>query len=264
MPPKRWLNSFDNDDNSQYWGNHKDWDLLYLGHCGDYFNEITEEGLGPPVRPLTWKGVEHIIYKDPSMLDLSELHPFTQALFNALRMPTHARAFHRSLYPLCSFGYAVTRSAAESLLRDLAPPKLVPNSPRAFDVALLHACSRGSKIPSSASWSGLATYRSKIWRGGQLNTGLYCWTLNSELFHHMPGDSEIAKIGERVGEVHGLPPVDHAGQSQVISRNESTNIGCGFWSGDFAFHNGDTERLELLRKEVAQKGRCLKHGRDIL
>jgi hypothetical protein len=35
-------------DRIQYRGNHNAWDLLYLGHCGDYFNAISRRG-----RPTT-------------------------------------------------------------------------------------------------------------------------------------------------------------------------------------------------------------------
>ena len=80
----------------------------------------------------------------------------------------------------------------------------------------------------------------------------------------MPGDSQIAQIGQAMGENHGIPPVDLAGQTQVVYRNETTNIGCGFWSGAFAFEDGDTKRLKFLQEEVGRKGRCLKEGRDTL
>jgi hypothetical protein len=80
----------------------------------------------------------------------------------------------------------------------------------------------------------------------------------------MPGESEIANVGKTMGEEsgQGLPPVDWAGQAQAVLRNETTNIECGFWSGGFAFDEGDEERLRVLREEVGRKGRCLKDGRD--
>ena len=78
----------------------------------------------------------------------------------------------------------------------------------------------------------------------------------------MPGKSQIAQIGEQNGEDHGVPPVDRVGQPQIEYRNETTNIGCGFWSGAFAFEDNDVERLRFLQEEVGRKGRCLKEGRD--
>lgn len=78
----------------------------------------------------------------------------------------------------------------------------------------------------------------------------------------MPGHSEIAEIGARAGEKEaGIPPVDLAGQAQVIYRNETTNIDCGFWSGAFAFDDNDTDELRTLQERVGRQGRCLKDGR---
>jgi len=88
--------------------------------------------------------------------------------------------------------------------------------------------------------------------------GLKCYTLNPEIFHHMPGDSLI-KIQENKTQA-ALPPVDAAGLNQTLERNESSNIGCGFWSGAFDFGD-DQNRLEMLKEEVGRKGHCLKPGR---
>lgn len=79
----------------------------------------------------------------------------------------------------------------------------------------------------------------------------------------MPGESQIAKIGEALGENPGIPPVDLAGQLQLATRQETTNIGCGFWGGHFKFADGDTARLRFLQEEVAKKGKCLKNGKDM-
>ena len=178
-------------------------------------------------------------------------------------MPAHSRVFHRSKFPLCSFGYAVTRPAAERLLNDLAPPKIRENGPRAFDVSLLHACNKGSGTPSpTTSWRNPKPYSEPNSSHKYASPGLRCWTLNSELFHHMPGQSEIAGIDARTGEkVAGIPPVDLAGQAQVINRNETSNIDCGFWSGAFAFDENDTNQLHTLQEKVGRKGQCLKEGR---
>ncbi|PVI05268.1 glycosyltransferase family 25 protein [Periconia macrospinosa] len=245
-----------------YWGDHRQWDLLYLGHCGDYFNQITEDGEVPGDTSYDLSGSRHITYNDPTLPTRSDLHPFTQSLFNTLRLPAHSRIFHRSKFPLCSFGYAVTRPAAERLLNDLATPKLSEGGPRAFDVALLDACHAGSKTPSPTPWRNPYPHPNPMLRHKYASPGLRCWTLNSELFHHMPGSSQIAEIGWEIGEEHGIPPVDLAGQAQVVYRNESTNIGCGFWSRGFAFDDADHQRLEWLQEEVGRRGRCLKYDRE--
>ncbi|KAF2470170.1 uncharacterized protein BDR25DRAFT_262893 [Lindgomyces ingoldianus] len=266
LPPAKSFSPFSRTDanHTQYWGNPKSWDLLYLGHCGDYFNEVTYEGLVPTEKGFNLTDLPHVLYNDPSLPVKSDLHPFTQSLFDALKIPEHTRAFHRSKFPLCTFGYAVTRPAAERLLTDLAPARLRPKGPRAFDVALLHACSKGSKTPSPTPKKNPKPYPDPALRHKYASPGLRCWTLNSELFHHMPGDSQIAQISETMGQKVGIPPVDLAGQNQVIYRNETSNIGCGFWGGAFSFGDDDTERLQFLQDEVGRKGKCLKEGRDSL
>ncbi|KAF9738971.1 hypothetical protein PMIN06_007764 [Paraphaeosphaeria minitans] len=259
MPPERSLSPLGRlpQNRTQYWGDFRAWDLLYLGHCGDYFNRVTYEGLDFDSKLFTLNDVPHLTYHDPTMPARSKLHPFTQHLLSILNVPEHGRALHRSKFPLCSFAYAVTRPAAKLLLTALAPPKLKPEGPRAFDVALLHACMKGAREtnPITTRWANPPSHPDR---------GLRCWTLNSELFHHVPGESEIAKIGKEHGEDsgQGLSPVDWAGQAQAKWRNETTNIGCGFWSGDFAFKEGDTERLEFLREHVGKEGKCLKESRD--
>ena len=246
-----------------YWGDPNSWDLLYLGHCGDYFNEITYDGPVPADKPFNLTDLPHVLYKDPSLPDLDDLHPFTQSLFGTLAIPPHSRAFHRSKFPLCSFGYAVTRPTAERLLTDLAPPKLRPDGPRAFDVALLHACLQGSKTPSPTPPKNPNPHPDPKLRHKYASPGLRCWTVNSELFHHMPGASQIAQIEEIMGETLGIPPVDLAGQNQIAIRNETSNIGCGFWSGDFSYGDGDDKRLAFLQEEVGRQGKCLKNGRTM-
>ncbi|KAF2182018.1 glycosyltransferase family 25 protein [Zopfia rhizophila CBS 207.26] len=266
LPPAKSFSPFAKTDanHTQYWGDPTSWDLLYLGHCGDYFNEVTYDGLKQTQHPDDLADLPHALYNDPSLPVKSDLHPFTASLFDALKIPDHTRAFHRSKFPLCTFGYAVSRAAAERLLTDLAPPKLQPKGPTAFDVAILHACSQGAKTPSPTPRKNPHPHPDPKLRTKYASPGLRCWTLNSELFHHMPGDSEIAQITEATGGSKvGIPPVDLAGQTQVIIRNETSNIGCGFWGGAFSFNDNDKEQLEFLQEEVGRKGRCLKEGREL-
>ncbi|CBX98773.1 hypothetical protein IAQ61_007610 [Plenodomus lingam] len=264
LPPVRSHHPFANGRNgrTQYWGNHEDWDLLYLGHCGDYFDEVTEDGPDTSRQDFNLSDMPHITYTDPTLPPPSELHPFTQLLFGLLKVPEKSRVMHRSRFPLCSFGYAVTRSAAMRLLDDLAPPRLEPKGARAFDVALLHACNKGENIPSPTpkSFKGMAL-PPRAESEKQRTYGLRCWTLNSELFHHMPGQSQVDQIGAKSGERPGIPPVDLAAWNQVLARNETTNIDCGFWSGAFSFQDDNMEQLHDLQEKVGRQGQCRKPGR---
>ncbi|KAF2088278.1 glycosyltransferase family 25 protein [Saccharata proteae CBS 121410] len=212
-----------------YWGNLSLWDTIYLGHCGDWFGTL-DQGVGPGHQsPATLDPLVHTIYHDESLLARQDLHPFTKNLMDALEMEEKTRVIHQSVLPLCTFGYAVTRAGAKRIIEEVAPvaaPDLA-----AFDSAMAHGC--------------------RI-------RGLKCFTVNPELFHHMVGDSIIALEDHR--EKIYPPPVDAEGAAQVQNRKESSNIGCGFWSGEFDFDSD--ERLNMLREEVGRKGRCLKPGRE--
>lgn len=216
-------------DSSVYpWGSPKDWDLLYLGHCGDYLNMLTR-GIGVGHHhPSDLEKLNHVLYQDPTMLNRTDLHPYTASFLTALTVPEQTRVLHHSVWPLCTFGYAITRYTAKRLLEDLAPPKEdIKKHITAYDAAILTACR---------------------------DNHILCYTLQPELFHHMEGESLIA--GEEKDPVP-RPPVDAAGLEQVKWRKETSNIGCGFWSGEF-YHEGDKSKLAYVQNEVIAKGQCLK------
>ncbi|KAF9639324.1 hypothetical protein BFW01_g11130 [Lasiodiplodia theobromae] len=213
-----------------YYGDLGSWDLLWIGHCGDWFNKI-EAGIGPGYqKPEDLRSLPHRIFNDSTLPDRENLHPFTKDFLTAIEMPEKARAFHKALHPLCTFGYAVTRHGAARIVKDIAPITR-PESP-AYDTAMLHGC---------------------------VKRGLRCYTVNPELFHHMIGDSIIAQEDQR--EIVYLPPVDEKGLEQCKQRKETSNIDCGFWSEDFLFDS--EERLQMLREDVGRQGKCLKPGRDV-
>ena len=218
-----------------------------------------QNGLRDDGHSFNLSAIHHVIYQDPTLPSRLNLHPFTQQLFSLMGMPEQSRVLHRSKFPLCSFGYAITRSAAQRLLNDLASPQYSEDGPRAYDVALLNACQKGATtISSSPAWEPVWPHTTASLPYKQPNGGLRCWTLNSELFHHMPGRSQIAEVGELMGEQAGIPPVDRAAQAQVAYRNETTNIDCGFWGGAFAFDDDDVDQLHYLQEHVGHRGRCLK------
>jgi len=255
-------------DAAQYWGDTSAWDLLYLGHCGDYFHPL-EKGIG---RGYQFKenltSIPHKLYEDPSLPARRDLHPYTAALFDVFELREQTRAFHRSQFPLCTFGYAVTRAAAEQLVNELAPLKIPKHSKigdaHAYDVAIMKSCRLGMKTPSPTPENNPHPHPDPKLRHKYTSPGLRCWTLNSELFHHMPGSSMIAQVEAQKNHIVGIPPVDRAGANQVILRGETSNIGCGFWSEAFRFDVGDKQKLSYLQEEVGRKGRCLKEGREKL
>lgn len=216
------------------YGNPTAWDLLYLGHCGDYWHSVSERFENGSVKPEDLAARPHISFNDSSLPDPSNLHPWTASLLENLGVPPRTRLVHASVFPLCTFAYAVTRDAALRMLKQLSLEANADDGPAAYDVAILHRC--------------------------RADDGIRCWTVNPELFHHMPGKSMIGGIDNH----SNIPPVDATGRAQAEERKETPNIDCGFWSGAFAFQPGDKRRLDWLRREVGRKGRCRKAGRELL
>ncbi|PSK42498.1 Procollagen galactosyltransferase 1 [Elsinoe australis] len=210
-----------------YWGDTKAWDIIYLGHCGDWLQKL-EQGFDK-LEPTNLTSRPHIVYQDPTLPLREDLHPFSRKFLDAMQLPERNRAIHKSGHALCTFAYAVNRRSAKKILTEIAPISR-PES-FAFDDAM---------------------------RSGCQHRGLKCFTVNPEIFHHMKGDSIIKQVEHLNQEF--LPPVDREGLKQTEARGETSNIDCGFWSGDFQF--SDTKQMEVLREEVGRKGRCLKPGRN--
>ena len=208
------------------YGDPRRWDLLYLGHCGDYWHGMDVGFLNGHVTPEDLEATPHIAFTDPSMPHSDNLHPFTTSLLRNLGVDEHKRLVHRSVFPLCTFGYALSRAGARRLL-ELSDKKPSGGGHKAYDVLVLISCR---------------------------DHGLRCWTINPELFHHVPGPSMI----DIQQGTHDLPPVDLAAQEQILVRGETPNIDCGFWDGSFSFDDRDTDRLNWLRQQVGRRGRCLK------
>ncbi|KZF23152.1 glycosyltransferase family 25 protein [Xylona heveae TC161] len=137
---------------NSFYGNLQSWDILYAGHCGDFFE-------AERAKTLTMQ-----TFPDESVPPMRKLHPFTQRFLSALNLGEKTRMVHHSVSPLCSFGYAVTRQSAQRLLNDLAGREPQKGCP-AYDVRLLEACR---------------------------DEGMRCWSVNPELFHHTEAPSEIA------------------------------------------------------------------------
>lgn len=224
--------SSDLDAHSYPYGDPRSWDLLYLGHCGDYWHGMDIKFDDGHVKPEDLEATPHAAFADPSMPHSDNLHPFTKSLLKNLGVGEYRRLVHESVFPLCTFGYALSRAGARRVL-EMGRRKLSKGGHQAYDVLLLISCR---------------------------DYGLRCWSVNPELFHHVPGPS-IIDVQQGVKD---LPPVDRAAKDQIKLRDETPNIDCGFWNGAFSFEEGDTTRLNWLRQEVGRKGKCLKTGRDDL
>ena len=202
------------------------WDILYLGHCSDYWYDRSGGFRDGYVEPENLTAMPHVRFTDTSIPQSSALHPSTKRLLRELDIPEFTRLAHPSIFPSCTFGYAVSRFSAWRLLE--MSGAAYGENPEAYDVFVKKGCRR-----------------------------LRCFSVTPELFHHRPVSSLLGALDGSL-----LPPVDTAAVEQAQERHETANIDCGFWSGEFAFDAEDARRLGWLQKQVGRRGRCLKKGRE--
>ena len=200
---------------NNYWGNSSTWDMMYLGHCGDIF------------WPKSWSNsVPRVIYPDPTLPPRRELHPYTAKFLESISIPEDTRMIHQSIFPLCTFGFALTRNAAYRLLTEIASRE-ADGGTMAYDVRVLEGCR---------------------------DFGLKCWSANPELFHHMDAESEIANINYGTDDTKA--GADEAGRLKPLRVGKAPNIACGARSRNF--FTRDEKTLEYLTEVVGRQGRCLR------
>ncbi|KAF2196520.1 hypothetical protein GQ43DRAFT_404931 [Delitschia confertaspora ATCC 74209] len=193
-----------NSSTLDYWGS-LTWEILYLGHCGDM------------LKPSRLETLAHQTYEDTTLPPTERLHSRTSKLLLDLGIPEHTRLAHRSYFPLCTFGYAVTRASAQKILDSYN--KEGENGCQAFDVRILEAC------------------RDHDWK---------CYTINPELFHHIDAPSEIANVDK--GKVE-------EGEEKLKRLKGTQNLACGARQQGFVVEG--EEGKGWLRREVGEKGMCL-------
>lgn len=162
---------------------------------------------------------------DPTLPALERLHRQTADFFATLNIQSHTRLLHPTVFPLCTFGYALTRSAAHRLLHEIAAHE-AEGGTVAYDVRVLEACR---------------------------DFGMRCWSVAPELMRHLGAESEIANV-DMDAEEHKT--TSHA-QSESAVSPDTANIDCGVRSKD-AFFAKDPERLDYLKDVVGKQGICLK------
>ncbi|KXL43234.1 glycosyltransferase family 25 protein [Acidomyces richmondensis BFW] len=205
---------------TSYWGNSSMWDILYLGHCGDRFNSSN------------WKfQIPNVMYEDMTLPPRVEMHPYTQSFLESISIPEYTRLIHQSVFPLCTFGYALTRNAAQRLITDVAV-RGSDGGTTAYDVRILEACR---------------------------DLGFRCWSANPELFHHLGIDSEIAIMNGAGGEDERTNE-DGSGWMSYSRISHAPNIACGVRSHKSSTRN--RHALDFLRGVDGRLQECLDSGRD--
>ncbi|KAI3328203.1 hypothetical protein F4824DRAFT_484378 [Ustulina deusta] len=144
-----------------------DWDVLWLGHCGEIFPEVLPENEGKPLHP------KYTISNDETVPPLDKI----TGLVDWAKYPEFTRWVHVSGGPICSFAYALSQRGARKVLFDLSIDHL--GGP--FDNALAGFCRDGA----SGNLDGL---RAK------------CLTVTPPVFFHhrakghFNGDSDIQAL----------------------------------------------------------------------
>jgi hypothetical protein len=165
-----------------------DWDLLWLGHCGEPFPEFLEENVDLQSEAKAKISAKYMITDDqtvpsyenaPGLVDWTPYKPKT-------------RIMHLTAAPMCSFAYAISQRGARKLLHALS----VNGLHMAFDNSLAQLC------------------RDAVFDLGRDKNGDYnmqCMSVNPTLmFHHKAkgpilADSDIQSYGADGGiRVQGI------------------------------------------------------------
>lgn len=187
-----------------------DWDVLWLGHCGEPFPEDLPENKDLPADDPGRQAMSRhwTILNDATVPPLDKITGIVDFKAHAER----TRWVHVTGAPICTFAYALSLRGARKILYDLSVDKL--SGP--FDNALAGLCRR-----AVGSWSGLA--RGEAVQGDRgLDTK--CLSVTPPLFFHhkargpVSADSDIQDYGGGGGEGEDTPP------SEVRVKGSTENI----------------------------------------
>lgn len=120
------------DPHSPYGDN---WDVLWIGHCGEPFPELLDENKDKPLDHPGLRYMKHkyVIENDPTVPPPEH----TTGLVDFHAHP-HTRWVHITAAPICTFAYALSQQGARKVLFDLSVDRLAG----AFDNALAGLCRR--------------------------------------------------------------------------------------------------------------------------
>lgn len=163
-----------------------DWDLLWLGHCGEPFPEdlsenehLEDSDAGFQAMARKWT-----ILGDTTVPPLDRV----TGIVDFKQYPEHSRWVHVTAAPICTFAYAVSRRGAQKILYDLSVDRLAGP----FDNALAGLCRR-----AVGSWSKTLAGEEVADRGLDAK----CVSVTPPLFFHhkakgfVMADSDIQSYG---------------------------------------------------------------------
>lgn len=163
-----------------------DWDILWLGHCGELFPEFLEENKHKPANDpgMQYMQRKFVIENDLTVPPRDKV----KGLLDFKNSPDHTRWVHITAAPICTFAYALSQRGARKVLFDLSVDHLTGP----FDNALAGLCRRavaavGEKDLNKAGDRG---YDSK------------CISVTPPIFFHhkakgrIAGDSDIQTVSD--------------------------------------------------------------------
>ncbi|KAI1847717.1 hypothetical protein JX266_006212 [Neoarthrinium moseri] len=162
-----------------------DWDILWLGHCGEVFPELLDENKG---KPADDKGIKYmqrkfVIEKDATVPPLDKV----TGLIDFKASPEHTRWVHITGAPICTFAYALSQKGARKVLFDLSVDHL--NGP--FDNSLAWLCRRA-----------VSSVGAPEEKAGDRGLDTKCLSVTPPIFFHhkakgmMSGDSDIQTVAD--------------------------------------------------------------------
>lgn len=200
-----------------------DWDVLWLGHCGEPFPEDLPEnkdlpGDDPGRAAMARK---YTILNDATVPPLDRV----TGIVDFRAHPERTRWVHVTAAPICTFAYAVSQRGARKILYDLSVDRL--SGP--FDNALAWLCRRA--VGGWSRLAGLAAEGDPLDREGVLgDRGLdaKCLSVTPPVFFHhkskgnIRGDSDIQRVGAD-GEEEP-PVIREKGSTENIVWSSRLNI----------------------------------------
>ncbi|KAK7999600.1 glycosyltransferase family 25 protein [Apiospora arundinis] len=169
-----------------------DWDVLWLGHCGEIFSETLPENEGKPLYP------KFLIKNDETVPPFGKV----TGLVDFKAYPEFTRFIHTTGAPICSFAYALSRRGAQKVLFDLSVDRLDGH----FDNALGTLCRNGA---------------SRL--GDPTGLNAKCLTITPPLFfHHRPKGR--VDLESDINDVGGDGQVREKGTTENIVWSARNNI----------------------------------------
>ncbi|ROV90744.1 hypothetical protein VSDG_08300 [Cytospora chrysosperma] len=204
-----------------------DWDVLWLGHCGEPFPEDLPENKDLPADDPGRAAMarKYTILNDATVPPLDRV----TGIVDFKAHPERTRWVHVTAAPICTFAYAVSQRGARKILYDLSVDRL--SGP--FDNALAWLCRR-----AVGGWSRLAALAAQgdpMDREGTLgDRGLdaKCLSVTPPVFFHhkakgnIHGDSDIQSVGGGEGgeEEEGPPVIREKGSTENIVWSARLNL----------------------------------------